>query len=112
MEGGGNASPTTSFGEGDNNTFHKYSESPTPGENIKRSTSRKKENEVNNVNMYNKSLSRQESNSRPNTEKLQFIPIPMTYRELYQNLFDTHVVSLLYLKPMQPSFPKWYDANA
>ncbi|XP_052477169.1 uncharacterized protein LOC128032582 [Gossypium raimondii] len=36
----------------------------------------------------------------------------MTYRELYQNLFDVHVVSLFYLKPVQPSFPKWYDANA
>ncbi|XP_052878883.1 uncharacterized protein LOC128285426 [Gossypium arboreum] len=36
----------------------------------------------------------------------------MTYRELYQNLFDAHVVSPFYLKPMQPPFPKWYDANA
>ncbi|KAA3483200.1 trans-resveratrol di-O-methyltransferase-like [Gossypium australe] len=36
---------------------------------------------------------RQESNIRQPTEKLQFTPIPMTYRELYQNLFDAHVVS-------------------
>ncbi|XP_052876264.1 uncharacterized protein LOC128282123 [Gossypium arboreum] len=36
----------------------------------------------------------------------------MTYRELYQNLFDAHVVSPFYLKPMQPLFLKWYDANA
>ncbi|KAA3462450.1 hypothetical protein EPI10_028936 [Gossypium australe] len=36
----------------------------------------------------------------------------MTYRELYQNLFDARVVFLFYLKPMQPLFPKWYDANA
>ncbi|KAA3484755.1 hypothetical protein EPI10_006821 [Gossypium australe] len=36
----------------------------------------------------------------------------MTYKELYQSLFGAHVVSLFYLKPMQPSFPKWYDANA
>ncbi|XP_052874164.1 uncharacterized protein LOC128279406 [Gossypium arboreum] len=35
----------------------------------------------------------------------------MSYRELYQSLFDAHVVSPFYLKPMQPPFPKWYDAN-
>ncbi|KAA3473043.1 trans-resveratrol di-O-methyltransferase-like [Gossypium australe] len=89
----------------------------------KRSTSRKKENEVNTASVYNKSYSksvtvgqprtittshqgpsRQESNSRPNTKKLQFTPIPMTYRELYQNLFDAHVVSSFYLKPIQAPF--------
>ncbi|KAA3476499.1 hypothetical protein EPI10_010478 [Gossypium australe] len=32
--------------------------------------------------------------------------------ELYQSLFDAHVVSPFYIKPMQPPFPKWYDANA
>lgn len=36
----------------------------------------------------------------------------MAYKELYQNLFDAHVVSPYYLKPMQPPFPKWYDVNA
>ncbi|KAA3482968.1 aldehyde dehydrogenase family 2 member C4-like [Gossypium australe] len=100
------------------------------GENAKRSTPRKKENEVNTASVYNKGYSkpvtlgqprtittshqgpsRQESNSRPNTKKLQFTPISMTYKELYQNLFDAHVVSPFYLKPMQPLFPKWYDAN-
>ncbi|KAA3486019.1 hypothetical protein EPI10_029982 [Gossypium australe] len=40
------------------------------------------------------------------------MPILMTYRELYQILFDAHVVSAFYLKPMQPPFPKWYDVNA
>ncbi|KAA3479848.1 hypothetical protein EPI10_020329 [Gossypium australe] len=101
------------------------------GESTKRSTLRKKENEINNVGAYNKGYSkpitvgppktitisfqappRQESNQRPNTEKLQFTHIPMMYRELYQSLFDAHVVSPFYLKPMQPPFPKWYDANA
>ncbi|KAA3488575.1 RNA-directed DNA polymerase (Reverse transcriptase), Ribonuclease H-like protein [Gossypium australe] len=33
-------------------------------------------------------------------------------RELYPSLFDAHVASPFYLKPMQPPFPKWYDANA
>ncbi|KAK5785481.1 hypothetical protein PVK06_040072 [Gossypium arboreum] len=36
----------------------------------------------------------------------------MTYRELYQNLFNTYVVSPFYLKPLQPPYPKWYDTNA
>ncbi|KAA3470572.1 putative inactive leucine-rich repeat receptor-like protein kinase [Gossypium australe] len=55
--------------------------------------------------------SSQESNSRMNLGKLQFTPIPMTYRKLYQNLFEAHVVSPFYSEPMQPLFPKWYDAN-
>ncbi|KAA3482861.1 hypothetical protein EPI10_005073 [Gossypium australe] len=101
------------------------------GGSTKRSALRKKENKINIASVYNKSYSklvtvaqpitmttshqgllRQESNSRPNTEKLKFTFIPMTYGELYQNLFNTHVVSLFYLKPMKPPFPKWYDANA
>ncbi|PPD79908.1 hypothetical protein GOBAR_DD23174 [Gossypium barbadense] len=49
---------------------------------------------------------------KPGTEKLQFIPIPMSYKELYQGLFDEHVVAPHYLKPPQPPYPKWYDANA
>ncbi|KAH1107692.1 hypothetical protein J1N35_011460 [Gossypium stocksii] len=79
-------------------------------ENAKKSAPRKKENEVNNVSVYNKGYSkpnivsqlrmvttghqglpRKESNTRQNKEKLQFMPILMTYRELYQNLFDTRV---------------------
>ncbi|XP_016755293.1 uncharacterized protein [Gossypium hirsutum] len=35
----------------------------------------------------------------------------MTYRELYQNLFNAHVVSTFYLEPLQPPYPKWYDTN-
>ena len=100
-------------------------------ENAKRSAQRKKENEVYTVSVYNKGYSKQVTISQPRTvttshqvplrkvltqgqtrKKLQFTPISMTYRELYQNLFDTHVVSTFYLKPMQPLFPKWYDANA
>ncbi|MBA0786123.1 hypothetical protein Gotri_027584 [Gossypium trilobum] len=55
---------------------------------------------------------RQKSGTRQNNEKLQFTPIPMSYKELYQSLFDAHVVSQFYLKPLQPPYPKWYDANA
>ncbi|XP_040956089.1 uncharacterized protein [Gossypium hirsutum] len=78
------------------------------GENNKRTAPRKRENEVNNVNAYGKSIivsqprkavinqqgsSKQESRMRQNTEKPQFTPIPMIYKELYQNLFNAHVVA-------------------
>nr|XP_012466145.1 unnamed protein product [Gossypium raimondii] len=97
------------------------------GENNKRIAPRKRENEVNNVNAYSKSItvsqprkavinqqgsSKQESGMRQNTEKPQFTPIPMTYNELYQNLFNAHVVAPRYLSPLQPPYPKWYDTNA
>ncbi|KAA3464959.1 hypothetical protein EPI10_000177 [Gossypium australe] len=36
----------------------------------------------------------------------------MTYGELHQNLFDEHVVSPFYLKPLQPPYLKWYDPSA
>ncbi|XP_017613587.1 uncharacterized protein LOC108458693 [Gossypium arboreum] len=95
------------------------------GETAKRSTSRR--NEVNNASNYNlKSATiiqpravtvgqqgpqRNESGMRQNSEKIQFTPIPVTYKELYQKLFDAHVVAPFYLEPMQPPYPKWYDAN-
>ncbi|XP_017637533.1 uncharacterized protein LOC108479441 [Gossypium arboreum] len=96
-------------------------------ESAKRFVPQKKENEVNNANKgYSKSVtisqpkavtagqgsSRQESGTRQNNEKIQFTPIPMMYKELFQSLFDAHVVASFYLKPFQPPFPKWYDANA
>ncbi|XP_012472369.1 uncharacterized protein LOC105789543 [Gossypium raimondii] len=101
------------------------------GESTKRSAPRKKEHEINNTSTFNKDhsksitvgqaravtanqqgSSKQESSPRPNVERPQFTLIPVTYRELYQNLFDAHVVSPFYLKPMQPPYPKWYNANA
>ncbi|XP_040945790.1 uncharacterized protein [Gossypium hirsutum] len=101
------------------------------GESTKRSVPRKKEHEINNTSTFNRdhsksitvgqaravianqqNFSKQEFNLRPSVERPQFTPIPVTYRELYQNLFDAHVVSPFYLKPMQPPYPKWYDANA
>ncbi|KAA3489454.1 hypothetical protein EPI10_033070 [Gossypium australe] len=100
------------------------------GEGARKTIPKKRENDVNNLSVHNKSYSkpiavsqpktvitdnqnpsRQESNAKQNTEKLQFTPIPMTYRELYQNLFDAHVVSLHYLKPLQPSYLKWLAHN-
>ncbi|XP_052478435.1 uncharacterized protein LOC128033963 [Gossypium raimondii] len=96
------------------------------GENSRRAASKKKKNEVNNTSSYLKTIlmklaekwsltegsSKQRSDTRQNTEKIQFTPIPMTYIELYQNLFNVHVVSPFHLKPLQPPYLKWYDANA
>ncbi|XP_016755240.1 uncharacterized protein [Gossypium hirsutum] len=87
------------------------------GESAKRSAPQKKKNEVNNANVgYLKSVTISQpkaiTEAKQNNEKRQFMPIPMTYKELYQSLFDTHVVAPFYLKPLQPPFPKWYDANA
>ncbi|XP_016729836.2 uncharacterized protein [Gossypium hirsutum] len=100
------------------------------GESARKSAPRKRDNEVNSTSTFNKGQSkslivnqpkmvainqrssvRQESNATENTEMPQFTPIPMTYRELYQNLFNAHVVSPFYL-PLQPPYPKWYDTNA
>ncbi|XP_016706655.1 uncharacterized protein [Gossypium hirsutum] len=44
-------------------------------------------------------------------EKLWFTPIPITYRELYKGLFDAHIVSRVFLKPLQLQYPKWCDAS-
>ncbi|KAK5818759.1 hypothetical protein PVK06_023704 [Gossypium arboreum] len=43
---------------------------------------------------------------------MQFTPIPLMYRELYQSLYDAHAIAPFHLKPLQPPYPKWYDANA
>ncbi|XP_052484280.1 uncharacterized protein LOC105786759 [Gossypium raimondii] len=97
------------------------------GDNNRRQNSKKKEGEVNNVNTHSKSItvnqprkvvagqqgsSKQESGTRPSNERPQFTPIPMSYKELYQNLFNAHVVAPFYLTPLQPPYSKWYDANA
>ncbi|XP_040947911.1 uncharacterized protein [Gossypium hirsutum] len=95
------------------------------GESAKKSVPRKRDNEVNNRSTFNKGKSKSftvnqpkmvttnqqspESNARKNTERPQFTPIPMTYRELYQNLFNAHVVSPFYLEPLQPPYPKWHS---
>ncbi|XP_017618159.1 uncharacterized protein LOC108462759 [Gossypium arboreum] len=92
----------------------------------KRSAPRRKDNEVNNTSSFNskavtvsqpkvatvgqQSSQKQESNTRH--ERMQFTPIPVTYRELYQNLYDAHAIAPFHLKPLQPPYPKWYDANA
>ncbi|KAH1055954.1 hypothetical protein J1N35_034019 [Gossypium stocksii] len=97
------------------------------GKNTRRSAPKKRENKVSNVSSgYSKPVTvnqsiaiatgqqvppRREPNTKQNTEKLKFTPIPMTYGELYKSLFDAYVVSPFYLKLMQPPYPKWYDTN-
>ncbi|KAA3483745.1 hypothetical protein EPI10_005891 [Gossypium australe] len=89
------------------------------GENARRAAPRKKDSEVNNISTYNKGYSKaitvsqpKESGTRQNSEKLQFTPIPVTYKDLYQTLFNKYIVSLFYLQPLQPPYLKWYDSNA
>ncbi|XP_052877301.1 uncharacterized protein LOC108471363 [Gossypium arboreum] len=96
------------------------------GEAAKRWAPRRKDNEVNNTSSFNskavtvgqskvaavgqQGFQRQESGTRH--EMMQFTPIPVTYHELYQSLYDVHAIAPFHLKPLQPLYPKWYDANA
>ncbi|XP_052874177.1 uncharacterized protein LOC108466257 [Gossypium arboreum] len=98
------------------------------GEIAKKSAPRRKDNEVNNTSSYNskaitvsqprattvgqKDSQKQGSGSRQNSEKVSFTPIPVTYRELYQSLFNAHAIAHFHLKPLQPPYPKWHDVNA
>ncbi|XP_016731220.1 uncharacterized protein [Gossypium hirsutum] len=98
------------------------------GEATKRSASRRKDNEMNNTSSYNSKAvtvsqprvtmvgqqdsQKQGSGSRQNSKKVSFTPIPVTYRELYQSLFNAHAIAPFHLKPLQLPYPKWYDANA
>ncbi|XP_040931893.1 uncharacterized protein [Gossypium hirsutum] len=92
------------------------------GETAKRSAPRRKDNEVNNMNSLNsrtitvgqpkaasveqQSTQRQESGTRQNSKRMQFTPIPMTYHELYQSLYDAHAIAPFHLKPLQRPYPK------
>ncbi|XP_040948729.1 receptor-like protein EIX2 [Gossypium hirsutum] len=55
---------------------------------------------------------KQESYVKPGTEKLQFTPISMSYKELYQSLFNAHVVAPLHVKPPQPPYPKCISSSS
>ncbi|XP_040934524.1 uncharacterized protein [Gossypium hirsutum] len=96
------------------------------GEVTKRSAPRRKDNEVNNTSSFNSKVvtvgqpkvatvgqqgsQSQESGTRH--ERMQFTPIPVMYCELYQSLYDANAIAPFHLKPLQPPYPKWYDANA
>ncbi|XP_016675401.1 uncharacterized protein [Gossypium hirsutum] len=48
---------------------------------------------------------------RPNPEKLQFTPIPVSYGELYPKLLEKQLISPYYMAPLKPPYPKWFDPN-
>ncbi|KAK5824387.1 hypothetical protein PVK06_019159 [Gossypium arboreum] len=50
--------------------------------------------------------------TRPNPERPQFTPIPVSYGELYPKLLEKQLISPHYMAPLKPSYPKWYDPNA
>ncbi|XP_039013526.1 uncharacterized protein LOC120143209 [Hibiscus syriacus] len=47
----------------------------------------------------------------PRRGRPQFDPIPVTYKELFRDLYDRYLVSPYHVVPIQPPYPKWYDAN-
>ncbi|XP_017972499.1 PREDICTED: uncharacterized protein LOC108661125 [Theobroma cacao] len=49
---------------------------------------------------------------RNKQEKVQFDPIPITYAELFTQLVANHLVAPLYIEPLKPPFPRWYDTFA
>ncbi|KAE8701687.1 RNA-directed DNA polymerase (Reverse transcriptase), Ribonuclease H [Hibiscus syriacus] len=101
------------------------------GTSSKRPMYRKKENEVNNANSYNKDTSKsititqprvkkEETNtnrvesrgSQRESERLSFTPLPVPYAEMYDSLLKVDVIRPYPLVPMQPPFPPWYDVKA
>ncbi|XP_052485179.1 uncharacterized protein LOC105797583 [Gossypium raimondii] len=45
--------------------------------------------------------------ARPNPERPQFTPIPVSYEELYPKLLEKQLISPHYMAPLKPPFPKW-----
>ncbi|XP_039033318.1 uncharacterized protein LOC120169175 [Hibiscus syriacus] len=101
------------------------------GSSSKKLVYRKKENEVNNENVYNKNTSksvtitqpRDERNDtsttrndskgpRKENERMSFTPLPVPYSEIYASLLKADVVRPYRLTPLQPPYPHWYDVNA
>ncbi|KAE8694017.1 hypothetical protein F3Y22_tig00110788pilonHSYRG00276 [Hibiscus syriacus] len=97
------------------------------GDSSKKQPMRKKENKVSNVRQYdshNITVSRPQGTVAspqidnrqwardPRRERPQFDPILMTYKELFHELYDRHVVSPYHVDPIQPPYPKWYDVSA
>jgi hypothetical protein len=47
-----------------------------------------------------------------NEKKRVFDPIPMSYTELFKKLINNSLIVPIPLNPVQPPYPKGYDANA
>jgi len=54
----------------------------------------------------------QGQNSFQRRDQVQFTPIPMTYTDLLPTLLQRAMVAICPMKPLQPPYPKFYDANA
>ena len=49
---------------------------------------------------------------RPQWERPQFNPIPMTYTELYPKLIQSDLLESISIPPILPPYPSWYKENA
>ena len=49
---------------------------------------------------------------RPQQERLQFDPIPMTYTKLYPKLIQCDLLESVSIQPIRPPYPRWYKENA
>ena len=54
----------------------------------------------------------QGQNSFQRRYQVQFTPIPMTYTDLLPTLLQRAMVAICPMKPLQPPYPKFYEANA
>ena len=50
--------------------------------------------------------------ARPQRERPQFDPIPMTYTKLYPKLIQGGMLVPVSIPPIRPSYPRWYNENA
>ena len=50
--------------------------------------------------------------ARPQWERPQFDPIPMTYTKLYPKLIQGGMLVPVSIPPIRPPYPRWYNENA
>ncbi|KAL4367472.1 hypothetical protein GQ457_05G025850 [Hibiscus cannabinus] len=45
-------------------------------------------------------------------KNMSFTSLPMSYVELYYQLFEANLVRPYFITPLQPPYPTWYDSKA
>ena len=50
--------------------------------------------------------------ARPQRERPQFDPMPMTYTELYPKLIQGGMLVPVSIPPIKPPYPRWHNENA
>ncbi|KAL4378275.1 hypothetical protein GQ457_02G027700 [Hibiscus cannabinus] len=45
-------------------------------------------------------------------KKQTFTPIPIPYKDMFANLLEERLISPIFLTPLQPPYPSWYDPSA